>query len=107
MTKITFVSADGARTTVDATDGSSVMQTALDNAIDGIQAECGGAMACATCHVYVDPAFAANTGSAGEHEAEMLEFAACEVKPTSRLSCQIKVSQDLDGLTVHLPERQT
>lgn len=107
MTKVTFVSSDGARTTVDACDGSSVMQTALDNAIDGIQAECGGAMACATCHVYVDEAFGGNIGPAGEHEAEMLEFAACEVRPTSRLSCQIKVSPDLDDLVVHLPERQT
>lgn len=106
MTKITFVSVGGARVTVSATGGSSVMQTALDNGIDGITAECGGAMACATCHVYVDDVDSDRVPPAAEHEADMLEFAACEVKPTSRLSCQIKITPDLDGLVVHLPESQ-
>ncbi len=106
MTKITFVSAEGQQTIVDAIDGTSVMQTALDHEISGIQAECGGAMACATCHVYVDAAFQQLTGQATDHETEMLDFAACPVKPESRLSCQIEVSPLLDGLTVHLPESQ-
>lgn len=82
------------------------MQVAKAHAIDGITAECGGAMACATCHVYVDGAWASKTGEVSESEADMVEFAACEVKQTSRLSCQIKITEELDGLVLHLPEAQ-
>ncbi|MCB8836412.1 2Fe-2S iron-sulfur cluster-binding protein [Aurantimonas sp. VKM B-3413] len=106
MTTITYVAADGTRTDVEAEDGSSVMQTAVSNDVDGIVGECGGAMACATCHVYVDEAWADKVGARQSGEEDMLDFAASEMKPTSRLSCQIKISPELDGLVVHLPESQ-
>ncbi|WP_071673551.1 2Fe-2S iron-sulfur cluster-binding protein [Nioella nitratireducens] len=106
MPKVTFIDADGTETTVAAKIGDSVMQTAMAHGIDGITAECGGAMACATCHAYVADDWADKVGPAGETEADMLDFAACEVKPTSRLSCQIVVAENLDGLIVYLPEHQ-
>ncbi|MCC0034082.1 MAG: 2Fe-2S iron-sulfur cluster binding domain-containing protein [Hoeflea sp.] len=106
MPKITFVSPEGGRTTVEASDGDSVMQTALANGVEGIVAECGGAMMCATCHCYVDEDWLARTGTASDEERSMLDFAASEVRPESRLSCQITVTGDLDGLTVHLPDAQ-
>ena len=106
MPKITFVSPEGGRTTVEASDGDSVMQTALANGVDGIVAECGGAMMCATCHVYVDDDWTSAVGEASDDERGMLDFAASEVRPASRLSCQITVTGELDGLTVHLPDTQ-
>ncbi len=106
MPKVTFIDANGTETTVDAKTGDSVMQTAMAHGIDGITAECGGAMACATCHAYVADDWTDKVGPAGETEADMLEFAACEVKPSSRLSCQITVNDELDGLIVFLPEHQ-
>ncbi|MCZ4288170.1 2Fe-2S iron-sulfur cluster-binding protein [Hoeflea alexandrii] len=106
MPKIIFVSPEGGRTTVEASDGDSVMQTALANGVDGIVAECGGAMMCATCHVYVDDDWTSAVGEASDDERGMLDFAASEVRPMSRLSCQITVTGDLDGLTVHLPDAQ-
>lgn len=106
MPKITFVSPDGSRTTVEASDGDSVMQAALANGVEGIVAECGGAMMCATCHVYVDDDWISKAGTAPDGELAMLDFAASEVKPASRLSCQIAITEDLDGLVVHLPEAQ-
>jgi len=106
MPAITFVSADGDRTTVTAKDGESVMEAARTNNIAGITAECGGAMACATCHVYVAAEWSDKVGPASDPEAEMLEFAACEPSETSRLSCQITLGPELDGLVVHLPEAQ-
>ncbi len=105
MPKITFVSADGTRADVDAPSGSTVMENAIKNMIPGIEAECGGACACATCHVYVDEAWADKVGQPEVMEEDMLDFA-YDVKPTSRLSCQVKISDDLDGLVVHVPERQ-
>lgn len=105
MTKLIFVAFDGTRFEVDAQDGSTVMENAVKNAVPGIEAECGGACACATCHVYVDEDWAAKTGEPEAMEEDMLDFAN-EVKPTSRLSCQIKVTPELDGLVVHLPESQ-
>jgi 2Fe-2S ferredoxin len=105
MPKITYIdSADTART-VDAEIGATVMETAIRNGVPGIEAECGGACACATCHVYVEEAWRAKTGEASAMEQDMLDFG-YDVRPNSRLSCQIKVTQDLDGLTVHTPERQ-
>ena len=101
MTKITFVQPDGSQTTVEAQVGNSVMKTALDNGIDGILAECGGAMMCATCHCYVEDA---RTGQASQGEKDMLDCADAEVRPSSRLTCQIKVTENLDGLVLHLPE---
>ncbi|SDF28070.1 ferredoxin, 2Fe-2S [Celeribacter baekdonensis] len=100
MTKITFVQPDGRSQTVSARVGDSVMQTALAHSIDGIFAECGGAMMCATCHCYVEDA---RTGQASQGEEDLLDCAEDEVRPSSRLSCQIKVTEDLDGLVVHLP----
>jgi 2Fe-2S ferredoxin len=106
MPRITFVSAGGEEVMVDASDGDSVMQVALAGNVDGIIAECGGSMMCATCHVYVAEDWSQKVGAASNDERAMLDFAASEVKETSRLSCQIKITDDLDGLMVHLPEAQ-
>src|SRR2546429_2117350 len=105
MVKITYIDVDGTHRTVDGEVGSTVMETAIKNGVPGIEAECGGACACSTCHVYVDEAWKAATGEPAPMEEDMLDFA-YEVKPTSRLSCQIKVTEALDGLTVTTPERQ-
>ncbi|MBC7283041.1 2Fe-2S iron-sulfur cluster-binding protein [Hoeflea sp.] len=105
MTKITLVAFDGTRFDVDAENGSTVMENAIRNSVPGIEAECGGACACATCHVYVDEAWSEKVGSPEPMEEDMLDFA-YDVRPTSRLSCQIKVRSELDGLIVHVPERQ-
>ena len=105
MAKITFVEHNGKEHVVDAKSGLTVMEAAVKNNIPGIDADCGGACACATCHVYVDQAFAAETGRASAMEESMLDFAD-NVQPNSRLSCQIRVTDDLDGLIVRLPESQ-
>nr|WP_165131183.1 2Fe-2S iron-sulfur cluster-binding protein [Rhizobium rhizoryzae] len=107
MTWIIFISHDGNETAVDAADGDNVMRAALANDVDGIVAECGGSMMCATCHCYVDEAWVERVGTRADGEEDMLESAACEVKPTSRLSCQIRIRPELDGLVIHLPESQT
>ncbi|MCR9135023.1 MAG: (2Fe-2S)-binding protein [Alphaproteobacteria bacterium] len=106
MTKLTIVAHDGVPYEIDAEDGSTVMENAIRNAVPGIEAECGGACACATCHVYVDDAWTEKVGSPDVMEEDMLDFA-YEVRPTSRLSCQIKVAPELDGLVVQVPERQS
>jgi ferredoxin, 2Fe-2S len=105
MVKITFIDSDDTSRTVEAEIGATVMETAIKNGIPGIEAECGGACACATCHVYVDEAWQAKTGEASPMEEDMLDFG-FDVRPSSRLSCQIKVSNDLDGLVVRTPSRQ-
>ena len=105
MTKLSFVAFDGARFDVDAENGSTVMENAIRNAVPGIEAECGGACACATCHVYVDEAWTDTVGEPEAMEEDMLDFA-YGVQPNSRLSCQIKVRDELDGLVVSVPERQ-
>ena len=105
MAKITYVEHNGKEHTVEVKNGLSVMEGAVKNNIPGIDADCGGACACATCHVYVDPAWKDKTGSTSAMEDSMLDFAE-NVEPTSRLSCQIKVSDDLDGLVVRMPESQ-
>lgn len=105
MTKLTIVAFDGTRYDLDAANGSTVMENAVRNSVPGIEAECGGACACATCHVYVDEAWADRVGPPSPMEEDMLDFA-YEMKPTSRLSCQIKVADELDGLVVNVPERQ-
>lgn len=105
MPKLIFIEHDGTRHEVEAAPGATVMETAIRNSINGILAECGGACACATCHVYVDDAFAEQAGRPDPMEEDMLDFA-YDVRPTSRLSCQIKMSDALDGLTVHIPEKQ-
>ncbi|MCB1419411.1 MAG: 2Fe-2S iron-sulfur cluster-binding protein [Zhengella sp.] len=106
MVKVTYVSTTGERTTVEGQVGDSVMQTAVDNDIAGIVGECGGSMACATCHVFVDEAFLAATGARSDSEEAMLDGAASEVRPNSRLSCQIRLSDALDGLVVQVAEEQ-
>src|ERR1700742_3433826 len=104
MPKITFIEPNGTVREVTAEVGATVMEAAVQNSVAGIDAECGGACACATCHVYIDEAWAEKTGSPSPMEEDMLDFA-FDVRPTSRLSCQIKVSDDLDALVVTVPER--
>ncbi len=105
MAKIIYVDHEGTERVVEATNGESVMETAIKNSIPGIDADCGGACACATCHVYVDEAFMDKVGSPEDMEQSMLDFAE-NVQGNSRLSCQISVSDDLDGLKVTTPESQ-
>ena len=105
MTKITYIEHDGTAHVIDVKNGLSVMEGAVKNNVPGIDADCGGACACATCHVYVDEEWRRRTGSASEMEISMLDFAE-NVQPHSRLSCQIKVADDLAGLTVRMPESQ-
>ena len=105
MPKITFIGSDGTTYTVEGEPGSTVMETAIKNNVPGIEAECGGACACATCHVYIEEAWRARTGEPSPMEEDMLDFG-YDVRPNSRLSCQIKVTDELDGLVVRVPERQ-
>src|ERR1700754_317632 len=105
MPKITYIENDGTEHTVEVKAGYSVMEGAIRNNVPGIDADCGGACACATCHVYVDEAWRAATGSASVMEESMLDFAQ-DQRPESRLSCQIRVTPALDGLVVRLPESQ-
>jgi len=105
VAKIIFIDHDGERREIQAKNGNSVMQSALDEDIPGIDADCGGGCACATCHVYVDDAFVEKLEAASELEVEMLDFAE-DTNKNSRLSCQIVVSDDLDGLIVTTPESQ-
>jgi 2Fe-2S ferredoxin len=105
MAKIRFVAHDGTVTEVEAEAGTTIMKTAVANGINGIVAECGGAMSCATCHVYFDDAWYEKLDTPHPMEKEMLEFV-IQPRPTSRLSCQLKVREELDGIVVHLPESQ-
>jgi 2Fe-2S ferredoxin len=105
MPKISYIEHDGTVHTVEADLGSTVMETALRNGISSIVAECGGGCTCATCMVYVDEAWSATVGPPSAEEEEQLD-SAFEVKPTSRLSCQIKVTGALDGLIVRTPAYQ-
>jgi len=105
MATITFIQSDGTERVVEAEPGMTVMEAAVKNSIPGIAAECGGACACATCHVYVEDAWREPTGSPQQMEEDMLDFA-FDVRPASRLSCQIKVTDALDGLVVRIPDKQ-
>jgi len=105
MVAITFIEFDGDPRTVEAPAGTTAMEAAVRNGIPGIVAECGGACACATCHVYVDEAWIDKVGEPSEMEEGMLDFAS-DVRPNSRLSCQITLTAELDGLVLHTPERQ-
>lgn len=105
MPKITYVDHHGQARTVEGQSGATVMETALKNGVPGIEGECGGACSCATCHVYVAPEWQEAVGKASSMEEDMLDFAR-DVRPNSRLSCQIKITDALDGLTVTTPERQ-
>jgi 2Fe-2S ferredoxin len=105
MPKITFIEHDGTTHTVEAEIGSTVMETAMRNDIGAIVAECGGSCTCATCLVHVDDKWSEIVGPPSSEEEDMLDMA-FEVKPTSRLACQIKVTEELDGLIVHTPAYQ-
>lgn len=105
MPQITFIEPDGTRQQVEAEIGATLMETAIRNGVRGIVAECGGACTCATCHVYVDDDWISVTGGPSSMEEDMLDFA-FDVQDTSRLSCQIKIRDDLDGLVVRVPSRQ-
>jgi ferredoxin, 2Fe-2S len=105
MAKITFIDSAGTARTVEGEIGSTVMETAIKNGVPEIEAECGGACACSTCHLYIDEAWREKVGEPSPMEADMLDFA-FEVKPNSRLSCQIKVTEELDGLVATTPSRQ-
>ena len=105
MPKITYIEFNGTEHVVDVAEGLSVMEGAVQNLVPGIDGDCGGACACATCHVYVDEAWQAKTGKKEQMEQSMLDFAS-EVHGNSRLCCQIKVTKELDGLIVRMPEHQ-
>jgi ferredoxin, 2Fe-2S len=107
MAKVTFIRPDGTHIAVDAETGESLMQTATRMDIDGILAECGGNAMCATCHVYIEARATDQLPAMDDSEEEMLQCTAAERTPESRLSCQIPVSEALDGLVVRLPETQT
>lgn len=105
MTRITYIEHDGTEHVIDASNGDSVMEAAIKNLVPGIDADCGGACSCGTCHVFVDEAWLQAVGGPGEFEEPMLDINP-ERSANSRLSCQIDVSDDLDGLVVRLPEFQ-
>ncbi|MFE9661406.1 2Fe-2S iron-sulfur cluster-binding protein [Streptomyces sp. NPDC005955] len=106
MPEITYVAVDGTARTIDVPSGTSVMRGAVTHDLDGIVAQCGGNAQCATCHVYVDDTSLDQLEPVQPKEEHMLDFTAAPRRPGSRLSCQLKVTATLDGLVVHLPERQ-
>lgn len=103
--RITFIDIDGNTSQISADIGDSLMEAAVKNGVDGIVADCGGACACATCHVYIDKSWQNKVNSFGETEEDMLEMVE-DFTENSRLSCQIQVTESLDGLVVNLPESQ-
>lgn len=105
MPKLTIVAFDGTEFVLETQAGSTVMENAIRNAVPGIEAECGGACACATCHVYVDEAWTETVGQPDVMEEDMLDFA-FDTRDNSRLSCQIKMTDAFDGLVVRVPEQQ-
>ncbi len=107
MVQIVYIEHDGEQTELDVKEGWTLMQAAVSNGIDGIEAECGGACCCATCHVYVDDHFLEKIPSASEQEEGMLDEVVAERTPNSRLACQIKVTSALDGMIVRTPEAQS
>lgn len=106
MPKIHYISPDGTKHRLDGPVGRSVMEVAVKEGVPGIVAECGGAAACATCHVYVAEDFLAAAGTADDLELEMLEDTKAELRPTSRLSCQIEITDALDGAVIEIAARQ-
>lgn len=105
MLKVLFVQPDGQQVQAEAVEGMTAMEAALRAGVVGIEAECGGACSCATCHVYVDEAWREAAGSPSGMEEDMLDFA-YDVRPQSRLSCQIRMTDALDGLVLQVPARQ-
>ncbi|MET4687619.1 2Fe-2S iron-sulfur cluster-binding protein [Sinorhizobium fredii] len=106
MVKLTISTFDGTPFEIDAATETTLMENAVRNSVPGIEAECGGACACATCHVYVDEEWRERVGPPNDIEKDMLEFA-YDVRESSRLSCQIRLSEAIDGLSVKIPERQS
>ena len=106
MAKITYIEHSGTEHVVEVENGLTVMEGARDNDIPGIEADCGGACACSTCHVYVDEAWVDKLPARDDMEADMLDFAFEPNERTSRLTCQVKVTDALDGLTVRMPSKQ-
>lgn len=107
MPNVTYIESNGASHVIDVPLGENVMRGALYNNVDGIVGECGGGLSCATCHCYVDDAWADKVGTpTSQDEVDLLEGVSAERKSTSRLSCQIVMDESLDGLVVHLPESQ-
>ncbi len=106
MAKITYIEHGGKEHVVEVSNGMTVMEGARDNNIPGIEADCGGACACSTCHVYVDPTWAEKLPAKDDMEEDMLDFAFEPDPARSRLTCQLKVTDALDGLIVHMPEKQ-
>lgn len=105
MAKVTYIEANGQQYLVELDEGSSIMDGAIANNVPGIDADCGGQCACGTCHVYVEESWSGKLPPPEQQETEMLGFAAV-TRETSRLSCQVKMNQTLDGIVVHLPEGQ-
>ncbi len=105
MVSITYIEHNGTEHTIEAEEGTSVMMNAVDNSVPGIDADCGGACACATCHIFVPAQWQDKTGERNPMEESMLQLAE-GVEDNSRLACQIDVSSEMDGLVVHMPESQ-
>ncbi len=105
MAKITFIEPDGSERELEVPEGTSIMQAAMDHGVTGIMGDCGGACSCATCHCYIDEHFIARLPAANSLESSMLDFAT-ELKPNSRLGCQVTISEEISGLVVRLPESQ-
>jgi 2Fe-2S ferredoxin len=105
MISVTYITHSGQSYEIKGDEGATLMEVAMRNGVPGIDAECGGACSCATCHVYVDAVWAPLLPPAQPMEEDMLDFAS-DVRPTSRLSCQIRLKHEYDGLVVYVPERQ-
>ncbi|MBT4888812.1 MAG: 2Fe-2S iron-sulfur cluster binding domain-containing protein [Rhodospirillales bacterium] len=105
MAIVTYILHDGRSKDIEVKTGESVKDGAVNNLVPGILAECGGALACATCHVYVDEQWFDKLEPAGEVEMDMLDFAE-DVRKNSRLSCQIDITEEMNGLVIHVPEEQ-
>ena len=106
MPIVTYILRDGARRDIDVAAGTSVMEAAIHHNVRGIDAECGGCLSCATCHIYIDASSTAELPVPDETELELLDGVAAERRPESRLSCQIVMTPAIDGLVVQIPARQ-
>ena len=104
--EIKYIGHDGVETVVQARVGDSVMETAVDNGVEGIIGECGGAMACATCHCFIDEAWSAKIGPPGDHEDAVLDGTMTDRQDVSRLGCQVRLTESMNGLVIHVPEAQ-
>jgi 2Fe-2S ferredoxin len=102
--KVTWILGDGRKITAEVAVGHNLMEAAVANNVPNVIGECGGCLSCATCHVYVDDAWYAKAGRPDEMERDMLEITSAERRPLSRLSCQIKASDELDGIVLHVPQ---